>query len=329
MLGPGFAGFSAGADYSLAPTAIDHGGLQAESMNYSTSFSAAPGGAGGSTNYRLRSGYAAQLFDPDTLPDVDIVPPVSLAADGSRKSFSASADGVDALHFTYEGRGITSYAPSSSAPATPGLYRVNVSAVSQDFIGSVFRDFVISGPLAAADSVTKPANNSPISITTKELLANDTRVLPDGRVTSEGLSIVGVTRGSGNQVYLGEEEDEGWIFFMSSPASTEAFTYVVSDGVSTANGTVTVTALNAATPSSLQIVRRGTPAFDGSRTTLAMDFIGVPGQNYQIEWSPNLDTWISAGTSATGLTGSFTVTLSVDGNHLTSWNQSLFFRAKR
>jgi hypothetical protein len=316
------------AEYALAPAALDQGGLQAGSANYSASFSAAPGGEGGSSNYRMRSGYAGQLFDPDALPDVDIVPPGSLAADGSGKSFSASAAGVEGLVLTYEGRGFTSYASTSSAPAIPGLYRLSVSSLSQDFIGSAYRDFVISGPIAGADFFSKPVDTPTVSISLTEMLANDIRVLPDGSVSSAGLSIVGVTPGSGNSVLLGEGEDAGWIFFMSSSASAGIFSYVVSDGVSTANGEVTVTTLAPATPLGLQIVRHGIPEFDGSRTTLTMDFIGVPGQAYQMEWSADLSTWISAGTSASGLSGFFTVTLSREGDHLTSWNQSLFFRAK-
>lgn len=329
LLGAALPGRSPAANYSLAPAVLDHGGRQAGSENYSASFSAAPGGDGGSSNYRLRSGYAAQLFDPDPLPAVDFVLPESLAADGSGKSVSATAVDVGALNISYEGRGFTNYDLSSAAPATPGLYRVNASAVSQEYVGFASRDFVISGPLAAADALTKPADNSDISITTKELLANDTRVHADGSVSSDGLLIVSVAPGTGNTVFLGEEEDAGWIFFMPSPNSTEEFTYVVSDGLSTASAVVTVASLAESIAFTLQVVGRGIPVFDGVRTSMSMDFIGVPGQNYEIQWSKDLNTWVSAGTSASGLTGSFTVNISGDGDHLNSWNQSLFFRAKR
>jgi hypothetical protein len=308
---------------------LDHGGSQAGSENYSASFSAAPGGDGGSSNYRLRSGYAAQLFDPDPLPVINFVLPESLAADGSGKSVSATAGGVGPLSISYEGRGFTNYDLSSSAPANPGLYRVNASAVSQEYTGLAFRDFVISGPLPAADALTKPADNPDIFITTTELLANDKRVLADGSVSSDGLSIVSVTPGTGNTVFLGEEEDAGWIIFMPSPNSTEEFIYVVSDGLSTAYALVTVSALAEATAFTLQVVRRGIPVFDGARTSISMDFIGVPGQNYQIQWSEDLETWVSADTGASGRTGSFTVNISSEGDHLNSWNQRLFFRAKR
>jgi hypothetical protein len=331
LVGPGFAGPALAADYSLAPAVLDSGGLQAGSANYSASFSAAPGGEGTSTNYRLRSGYAGQLFDPDTLTGVNFILPVSLAANGSAKSISTTAHGAGVLLLTYEGRGFTSYLSSSDAPSTPGLYRVSAAAVSQEYIGSVSRDFVISGPLAGADALTKTINNAPIAITLQQLLANDTRVRPDGTVTSSGLSITGVLAGSGNRVFLGAEEDAGWIFFAPSTAPSEVFGYVVSDGVSIANGVVTVTAQGSATPFTLQFVRRGIPVYDNinNRTSLSVDFIGVPGQNYQVEWSPDLSTWNSAGLISTGLTGSFTVTFSAAGDHVAAWTQSMFFRAKR
>jgi hypothetical protein len=107
--------------------------------------------------------------------------------------------------------------------------------------------------------------------------------------------------------------------------------WVVSDGVSIANGVVTVTAQGSATPFTLQIVRLGTPVFDNinNRTSLPVDFIGVPGQTYQVEWATHLSTWNSAGPISTGLTGSFTVTFSAEGNHAAAWTQSMFFRAKR
>jgi hypothetical protein len=140
-----------------------------------------------------------------------------------------------------------------------------------------------------------------------------------------------VLAGSGNRVFLGAEEDAGWIFFAPSTAPSEVFGYVVSDGVSIANGVVTVTAQGSATPFTLQFVRRGIPVYDNinNRTSLSVDFIGVPGQNYQVEWSNNLSTWNSAGLISTGLTGSFTVTFSAAGDHVAAWTQSMFFRAKR
>ena|GEM_PF-2560919 len=55
---PAFAG-----SYTLSPQANDHGGLRGTSTHYTADFSAMPGGAGSSTSYIDRSGYAGQLGD--------------------------------------------------------------------------------------------------------------------------------------------------------------------------------------------------------------------------------------------------------------------------
>lgn len=60
------------AHYSLAPDAVDHGGLRATSTHYTLDGSAMPGGAGESTNYTLRSGYAGQLSDVVALIEIGI-----------------------------------------------------------------------------------------------------------------------------------------------------------------------------------------------------------------------------------------------------------------
>jgi len=317
------------ADYSLQPSSLDHGGHLGNSAHYQVVFSHSPGAEGSSPQYRLRAGFAGQLFDPDSLPPVDFVSPGSLAADGSPKVFLAQAQNVDALALSYEGRDGTAYNSSATPPVNPGLYRVSASSLSQEYVGSAYRDFVISGPLAMPDFLSKPTNHSAISISLQKLLANDIRILPDGSKTSQGLTLTSVVSGSGNSVILGEEEDNGWIFFTPSNSTTDAFGYVISDGVSTANGVVTVNVQGANPPFTLQFVRNGIPVYDGSQTSLAMDFIGVPGQNYQVEWSSDLITWHSAGTVPTGLTGSFTVSIVQAGNHVSEWKQRMFVRARR
>jgi hypothetical protein len=329
LLSPDVTGRLMAADYAIQPSSLDHGGQLGSSAHYQAVFSHSPGAEGASSHYRLRAGFAGQLFDPDALPPVDFVSPGSLAADGSPKVFLAAAPNVDALALTYEGRDGTLYHSSATPPVNPGLYRVSASSLSQEYVGSAYRDFVISGPLAMPDSLTKPVNHSAISISLQKLLANDIRILPDGSKTSQGLTLTSVVPGIGNNVILGEEEDDGWIFFTPSNSTTDAFGYVISDGISTANGVVTVNALGVNPPFTLQFVRNGIPVYDGNQTSLAMDFIGVPGQNYQVEWSSDLITWHSSGTVPTGLTGSFTVSIIQAGNHVSEWKQRMFVRARR
>ena len=58
----GFAGTS--ANYSLVPDAVDSGGLRGTSASYSLNASAMAGGAGASSGYTTRTGFAGQLEDP-------------------------------------------------------------------------------------------------------------------------------------------------------------------------------------------------------------------------------------------------------------------------
>lgn len=51
------------ADYSIDPTVFDGGGALASSAAYTLNPSIAPGAAGSSTNFTLRSGYAGQLLE--------------------------------------------------------------------------------------------------------------------------------------------------------------------------------------------------------------------------------------------------------------------------
>ncbi len=52
------------ANYSLAPDAVDGGGLRGTSSNYTLNASAMAGNAGASANYTARTGFAGQLEEP-------------------------------------------------------------------------------------------------------------------------------------------------------------------------------------------------------------------------------------------------------------------------
>lgn len=321
------AGGGTSANYTLEPVSLDGGGLTGSSTNHIGNFSMAPGAAGASASYTLRGGFAGQLSDPDQLLAITFTAPASLAADGTAKVFSASADGVASFTYGYMGRGFTSYGPTPAAPSGVGLYTVTATPVGPGPSGQL--DFVITGPLPLADSLTKPADHAPITIAASELLANDKRLRATGEITGDGLAITTVIPSAGNSVFLGTGDDVGWILFVPSTAASETFSYVVSDGISSATVTVTVTALGTAPPFTLQIVKYGNAVFDGSDTRSTFDFIGVPGQFYQIEYSTDLVEWRSAGTVPTGVTGSFSAHLIRAGNFAAEWNSSLFFRAKR
>jgi hypothetical protein len=80
------------ANYTLAPDAVDGGGLRGTSANYTLNGSAMAGNAGASVNYTARTGFAGQLFEAVTGAATAIIitalPPA--VNEGSTRQLSAS-----------------------------------------------------------------------------------------------------------------------------------------------------------------------------------------------------------------------------------------------
>jgi hypothetical protein len=248
------------------------------------------------------------------------------AGDGS---YTASATGVNGFSISYSGRtanGVaTSYGPSSSVPTAPGFYTVTATSTDGNYIGSNSSGFHIHGPLAVSDAVTKPAGNPSLVLTLASLLANDVRITTAGAVATDGLSITGVTNGSGNSAQI----DGGDILFTPSGASPETFTYTLGYGIQRAIGTVTVTTESSAPTFTLAIVKLRTAVYSTPNTEVTHDFIGVPNQTYAVEYSTDLTNWTFVeGNQSTGPTGSFSVTITKSGDVAADWNAHMFFRAR-
>lgn len=228
--------------------------------------------------------------------------------------------------YSYAGRsanGIATSYSSASAPTAAGYYTVTATATG-NYSGSNTADYFVAGPVAVSDAITKPAGNPSLVLTLASLLANDVRITPAGAVATDGLSITGVTNGSGNSA----EIDGGDILFSPGGASPETFTYTVSDGTKSATATVTVTTESSAPTFSLQIVKVGTATFSAPNTSVTHDFIGVPNQTYAVEYSTDLTNWTSAGNRSTGATGSFSLNITKSGDVAADWNAHMFFRAR-
>lgn len=88
---PALAGTS--ANYSLSPSANDHGGLRGTSASYTADFSHAPGVAGASADFASRSGYAGQLYDAIAL---DIIAPPATISEGLTRQLAAALRWDDA-----------------------------------------------------------------------------------------------------------------------------------------------------------------------------------------------------------------------------------------
>ena len=246
------------------------------------------------------------------------------AGDGS---YTASATGVNGFSISYSGRtanGVaTSYGPSSSVPTAPGFYTVTATATG-NYSGSKTADYFVAGPVAVSDAITKPAGNPSLVLTLASLLANDVRITTAGAVATDGLSITGVTNGSGNSAQI----DGGDILFTPSGASPETFTYTLGYGIQRAIGTVTVTTESSAPTFTLAIVKLRTAVYSTPNTEVTHDFIGVPNQTYAVEYSTDLTNWTSAGNRSTGATGSFSLNITKSGDVAADWNAHMFFRAR-
>jgi hypothetical protein len=242
----------------------------------------------------------------------------------------SNSNGVASFSYAYSGvsnNGISTTYSNSLAPTNAGYYTVVATSTDGNYSGSSTNTYFVAGPVAVSDAITKPAGNPSLVLDLASLLANDVRITPAGAVATDGLSITGVTNGSGNSA----EIDDGDILFTPGGASPETFTYTLSYGDEEAIGTVTVTTESSAPAFTLQIAKVGTANFAGENTTVTHDFIGVRGQTYLVEYKGDLAeaSWTSAGAQPTGLTGSFSVTFTKAGDHTTDWNGSMFFQARR
>jgi hypothetical protein len=217
-----------------------------------------------------------------------------------------------------------------AAGETPGIYSITLGSLfagdnySVSFTGA---NFVITGLKAIDDVITKPADNSPMKIPVADLLFNDGILGPNGAVTAaSGLAIAAVQPGNGSTATLSGR----FILFSPSSAPTDTITYTLSNGSETSTATVAVTQeAGGPTPFALQITERGVAEFNGSHTVVSHDFIGEPNQTYHIEYTSNLQQWISTGNHPTGVTGSFFATFTQAGNHVSDWNGQMFFRATK
>jgi hypothetical protein len=183
------------------------------------------------------------------------------------------------------------------------------------------------GPVAVDDALTKSGSNQPLLIPISDLLANDFRITnTSGATATGGLTVSAVTSGSGNTATLAG----AYIQFTPSSGSTDTFTYTVSDGAKTGMGTVTITTETQAPTFTLQIVKVGTATYSGGNTTVTHDFIGVPGQVYQLEYTTNISggAYTIIGNQSTGATGSFSVMITKSGDFVSEWNTHMFFRAR-
>ena len=133
------------ADYSLDLSAIDGGGATASSEHYTINASTAPGSAGASANYSLRSGYAGQLLDLVGIAIDEPSSPMTIHESGTLQ-LTVSAIYDDTTKSVLSANDVTWSVPSgplagidSSGLATANSVYQNTSAVAQ-VVSGIFSD---------------------------------------------------------------------------------------------------------------------------------------------------------------------------------------------
>jgi hypothetical protein len=257
---------------------------------------------------------------------------LSITADSNQKKVKGTSDPT----FTYSSSGLVSGdsivgSLSRDAGESVGTYNITQGTITDGnnpnySITYTGATFLIYGPIAAADSATRTANSSDFKMLIADLLANDTRLDSNGVSQTSSLTLTVVTSGVGNTVEL----NDPYVVYEPSDASDggdKTFTYTLTDGVTGATDTGTVTVhTGAATPFDMEILHAGTPTYDSGTdtSTVSVDLLGVPNTVYHIQYSTDLDaTWRpTTGTPPgiaqnTGPSGSFTLTVTVAGNPTT------------
>jgi hypothetical protein len=239
---------------------------------------------------------------------------------------SVSIDGVDAFTLSYRGRSITTQAPSSTAPVGAGFYTATATVTDPNFTGSADYEYFIPGPLPAADTIDKPADNLPFQIALAELLANDLRITESGDVVNSGLTVTTVDGAEENELELLENT----IAFTPSADLVETFAYTVSDEASrSATNTVTVrasTSIGAAEPKLQNI---GIAAYNthNNTTSITHTFQATPGMVYRLSYSTDpRDGWTALDPATPNAFGTFQLTITKPGQHAPTWDQRMFFR---
>lgn len=127
------------ANYTLAPSTLDHGGLRSTSSSYTHDASAMPGLHGTASSYTLRSGYAGQLMDAVAVATgIDITATPTTIAEGGTRQLEAlllyddlSSSALPASSVTWSVQSGPLSSVSSSGVANAALVYQDAAAVVQ------------------------------------------------------------------------------------------------------------------------------------------------------------------------------------------------------
>ena len=181
----------------------------------------------------------------------------------------------------------------------------------------------------AAPDVTQTLTVNKASQTITGLPSTDTRFVGDAPYS---LGLTG--GGSGNAItYVSSNtgvatvSGSGTVTIVAAGSTTITASQAGNANYNPATDAVQTLTVNP--PITLVVGTHTTATFNGSITSIMVNFVGVPGQTYVMEYSTNLVGWTSAGSPVSTGTGSFTMTITAAGDQTALWNKALFFRASR
>jgi acetyl esterase/lipase len=241
---------------------------------------------------------------------------------------AASSSQVSSFSYLYTGREYTSYS-NSNAPTGAGLYRAVATSADPNYTGSSTNDFVIAGPVAVEDIVTKPTNNARIKIPWSNLLTNDYMVASNGtRAFTLSNAPVSVAKGTGVSASV---SGSFVLFTPGVSGGADTFYYTVNEGGGTSTTFVTVNPESSPVSFTLSIVSKGTAVYSGGTTSMNLAFLTAPNQTLRLEYKQNLGDaqWTSAGSFTANSVGQVSVTLTAAGDQANAWNASMYFRGSR
>jgi len=240
----------------------------------------------------------------------------------------ASSPQVSSFSYLYTGRSFTVYS-NSNLPTGAGLYRAVATSADPNYTGSSTNDFVIAGPVAVGDIVTKPTNNARIKVPWSNLLTNDYMVASNG-TRAFGLSNAPVSVATDTGVSA-SVSGSFVVFTPGVSGGADTFYYTVNEGGGTSTTFVTVNPESSPVSFTLSIVSKGTAVYSGGTTSMNLAFLTAPNQTLRLEYKQNIGDaqWTSAGSFTANSVGQVSVTLTTAGDQTNVWNTSMYFRGSR
>ena len=244
-------------------------------------------------------------WQPQVAPNIIGQPASATVSQGQSTNFTVSVTGISPPTFQWLKNGIpipgatgTSFTIAGAVRTNAGNYSVFVSNASGSVTSSVaVLNYTGNVAPVVANIVTNNVNSGlawKIAISDLKTAAGWSD--PDG----DAVTLSSVTSPSANGTNV--TSDGTFIYYNGPVTAEDHFTYTVTDGTLTANGTVYLEAVAGTAPSisNPAVNGSGHPTFSGS---------GIPGYTYGVERATSLSgPWVNAGTVTAGANGSWSFT---------------------